>query len=103
MECESHRRAFRGAGKHVRINRSYLSGGVSPLVVRTFRGLTPPARIGIRDSPREPSMSCRAVCLLSVVAIAAAFSSFETSAADKPVWKAGLAKRVITQETAVWL
>jgi neutral ceramidase len=30
-------------------------------------------------------------------------SSVPVSAADKPVWKAGLAKRVITQETPVWL
>lgn len=48
-------------------------------------------------------MSRRAACLLSIVAIATALWSFETSAADKPLWKAGLAKRVITQETAVWL
>lgn len=38
-----------------------------------------------------------------VICFAVALCSLNAVAADKPVWKAGLAKRVITQETPVWL
>jgi hypothetical protein len=37
------------------------------------------------------------------ICLVATLCSLTAIAADKPVWKAGLAKRVITQETSVWL
>lgn len=41
--------------------------------------------------------------LSAVLCVSLAALSSTANATDKPVWKAGLAKRVITQETPVWL